>query len=249
MNHANRYQTAYMQDYDFEKVMVHYRQKLLFERLDKYKPQIIIEIGCGMDSLCQRYFDLGNRFQKWITIEPADGFVTYCNTINVPGFYVIHDYFENSLFKINEISASAPDFIICSSLLHEIVKPENILLSMRKLMSINTVSHINVPNAFSMHRQLAKAMNLINDVKNFSARNKHLMQQRVYDLSELSSSVEKAGMQLIAWGGYFIKPFTHQQMQAIRPTINSDVMDGMYELGKSYPELASEIFVEARRAA
>ena len=48
---AVMYQTAYLADYGFESVMVHYRQQLLLERLDKLRPKIVVEIGCGSELL------------------------------------------------------------------------------------------------------------------------------------------------------------------------------------------------------
>ena len=44
---------------------------------------------------------------------------------------------------------------------------------------------------------------------------------------------------------YFVKPFTHSQMEKIASDLGSEVLDGLYRLGQEIPDLASEIFAEA----
>jgi hypothetical protein len=109
-------------------------------------------------------------------------------------------------------------------------------------------SSVNVPNATSFHRLLAKSMGLINDIKSPSTRNTELLQHRVYDVSSLRKEIEAIGLVMVGNGGYLVKPFTHAQMESISPYIGEDVFDGLFHLGKSLPDLASEIFIEARKA-
>ena len=44
-------------DNDFESVMVHFRRQKVLEILRYYKPKSILEIGCGMHSIFDFYFD------------------------------------------------------------------------------------------------------------------------------------------------------------------------------------------------
>ncbi|WP_133176148.1 hypothetical protein [Pelagivirga sediminicola] len=113
-------------------------------------------------------------------------------------------------------------------------------------MTTETVLHINVPNAASLHRQLASAMGLIDDVKAISPRNASLQQPRVYDLPDLTAQLRRHGLAITDTGGHLVKPFTHRQMEPLVDALGRDVMNGLYKLGKRMPELASEIFVEAQ---
>ena len=115
-------------------------------------------------------------------------------------------------------------------------------------MGERSLLHINVPNADSLHRMLAKAMGLISDTHNLSSRNIELLQQRVYDKQSLQHEVESLGFVVVEQGGYFVKPFTHGQMQSMTPILGTGVLDGLYKLGIEQPGIASEIYAEVRRA-
>ena len=45
--------------------------------------------------------------------------------------------------------------------------------------------------------------------------------------------------------GYFLKPFTHAQMESMASVMTPEVLDGLWHLGRELPDLASEIFVDA----
>jgi hypothetical protein len=54
-----------------------------------------------------------------------------------------------------------------------------------------------------------------------------------------------AGFSVRDSGGYFLKPFTHAQMESIAALMTPDILDGLWQLGRELPDLASEIFVDA----
>jgi 2-polyprenyl-3-methyl-5-hydroxy-6-metoxy-1,4-benzoquinol methylase len=155
---------------------------------------------------------------------------------------VINDYLENS---INELLKYEFDYIIVSSLLHEI---DNVSLFLEKLsciLKIDTIVHIDVPNAYSFHRVLALEMGLIDSVFEMSAYNLQF-QQQMFDLASLSNLIIKHGFRIIKSGSYFIKPFTHKQMSEIieNKIIDVRVLDGFFRMTKYMPDLGSEIFVD-----
>ena len=116
----------------------------------------------------------------------------------------------------------------------------------KELTKANGIIHINVPNAFSLHRQLAYEMGMIESVYQFSQSNKDFLQFHVFDKESLRKLVVSNGLEVIEEGGYFIKPFTHQQMEGIVDIVGNQVLEGLWKLGRKYPELASEIFVNVR---
>lgn len=142
----------------------------------------------------------------------------------------------------------APDFLICSSLLHELEKPDDMLLAIHDSMDEKSVVHINVPNANSLHRILARDMRMISDVHSLSRQNIKLQQQTVFDLDSLISLVESCGFEVIDQGSYFVKPFTHKQMQQMldEKIISEETLDGFYKLTEQLPVYGSEIFVNCR---
>jgi hypothetical protein len=112
-------------------------------------------------------------------------------------------------------------------------------------MGPRTVLHVNVPNSESFHRQLALSMGLIAETKAMTERNIRHLQHRVYDIKSLRADLADAMMSIREEGGYLIKPFTHTQMERVLPELGEAVMEGLFELGKRMPALASEIWAEA----
>ena len=242
---AEIYQAAYLTDYGFEKTMVHYRRRVLLEHLAQQKPAVVVEIGCGSELLYESWLQSGGRAECWLIVEPAKQFAKRARDSGLSHLHVVEDFFENAVDLVRAILPRAPDWVICSGLLHEVPSATGLLAAVTSIMDDATRLHVNVPNAGSLHRRLAKAMGLIVDTRALSTRNLNLLQHRVYDRTSLLADLAETGLRVIAEGGYLIKPFTHTQMEQCVPILGREVMDGLFELGRELPELASEIFVEA----
>ena len=118
-----------------------------------------------------------------------------------------------------------------------------------KVMADDALVHVNVPNAASLHRRLAKAMGLIQELEALSERNVELQQHRVYSLATLQRDLQAAGLRPVEDGGILLKPFTHAQMSTMVEALGSDILAGLAVLGRELPELSSEIFVNATAEA
>ncbi len=140
------------------------------------------------------------------------------------------------------------EMVICSSLLHEVVNADELLKGIRSICNSETIVHINIPNKNSIHRILAYESQIISDTEVFSERNRMFQQNRVLGLSELRELVENNGFKIVDEGSFFIKPFSHIQMQRLLECaiIDESVLDGFYELEKYIPGFGSEIFVNCR---
>ena len=140
--------------------------------------------------------------------------------------------------------------IICSGLLHEVERPDLLLECIKKECNHDTVVHINVPNANSMHRLLALECGYIQNTHDMSTRNKDLQQHNVFDMESLTTLVKAKGMKIEASGSYFIKPFTHAQMEKSLEAgiLLEEILDGLYHMEKYMPGLGSEIYVNCHLA-
>ncbi|MCI8377732.1 MAG: class I SAM-dependent methyltransferase [Lachnospiraceae bacterium] len=241
MRDIEKYSESYMVS-DFEEYQVAYRRKKVLEIIHKYAPRKILDIGCGMDPLFQ-YID--GMYDYYCVVEPSSIFCNYAaqlaegrNVTCLQGFF----------YPSEELADKRFDFIICSSLLHELEQPEEMLKGIFEVSDIDTVVHINVPNAKSIHRLLAMEMGLIPNEYELSDRNILYQQHSVYDLDMLKAIVEDNGFDVIEDGSYFVKPFTHHQMHQMLDSsiVNKDVLDGLYNIVKYIPEYGSEIFVNCR---
>ena len=242
------YQRRYISDYGFEMVMVKMRKKLITEKLIKYKPKYIIEIGCGLESFYSIIQEHGIPIKKWIIVDPGKIFLHSLEKTSQ--LVLINNFFEksqNSIIKEIPLNSRDGVFILCSSLLHEIQTIDLMLTVIKNIMKISndTVVHVNVPNSNSLHRRLAQSMGLINELNDLSKRNIMLFQSRVFNLNSLETLFINNDFNIIDSGGYFVKPFTHKQMEQIN-FFSDSLAEGLYRLGQNLPDIAAEIFIDAR---
>lgn len=241
------YTTRYIEP-GFEDYQIKYRRKKVMEILRQNKPRRILEIGCGMEPL---FVFADWEYQLWTTVEPSDLF--YNNALQKTAelgerggqIRVFHEAFPTDIIKTMQF-----DFIVCSSLLHEVEDSEQFLWEMAGICSEDTIVHINVPNANSFHRILARGMKLVEDVHALSERNIFFQQHKVFDIKLLEKEVKNTGFAVLDCGGYFVKPFTHEQMYRMieNGIIAEKELDGLYEISKEFGDYGSEIYINAKLA-
>lgn len=238
---------SYQKEYDklpFEAYQVEYRRKKVKELLLQNHHKTVLEIGCGMKPL---FFDT-KGVEKWVIVEPNKVFFENAKRFSNETIVCINKFFEEAVEDIKKLNIEF-DYVILSCLLHEVPEPQRLLRAIYEICSVNTVVHINVPNALSVHRLIAVEAGFIDNVYETSQTQK-IMQQReqVYDLNSLKKECELAGFEVIEGASFFIKPFTHSQMQACidKEIFNTRVLDGFYNLVKYMPEYGSEIYVQAK---
>lgn len=229
---------------DFELYQAEYRRKMIMEQIDKYHPQRILEIGCGREPLFQYV-----KEKEWVIVEPAEPFCRIAEKKmgNHDHVHILQGFFDEHVRRLERESF---DMIICSSLLHEVEEPESLLKDIFQVCGEEAVVHINVPNANSFHRILAKYMGVIADEHDKSQRNIALQQNTIFDMDKLLEMVLKCRYEVLDKGSYFIKPFTHKQMYDLieKKIIDKKVLDGLYNMVSELPMMGSEIFINCRKA-
>lgn len=245
-----QYEDRYLADYGFEAVMVAARQRLVLEVLGKIRPQVVLEAGCGLDMLASRAHKAGLPIEQWVIVEPSERFCAAARALKMgkTRVDVIHGFLEDATEAIRQRCIRAPDIIICSGLLNEVEEPEKFLKVARGLLGPSGTVHVNVPNAHSFHRRLARGMGIIQAENQLTERNVKLAQYRVFDFDSLIGLVQDAGFRVVEQGGYFVKPFTHAQMESMANVLSDEILDGLWKLGRAIPELASEIYVNLEAA-
>ena len=238
---------SYQKEYDklpFEAYQVEYRRKKVKELLLQNNHKTVLEIGCGMKPL---FFDT-KEVEKWVIVEPNKVFFENAKNFSNENIVCINNFFEETVEDIKRLNLEF-DYVILSCLLHEVRQPQTLLKTIHSVCSEKTIIHINVPNAKSVHRLLAVEAGFIKSIYETSQTQK-LMQQReqVYDLDSLKKEIEQAGFKILEGGSFFVKPFTHSQMQDCLDNKIFDlrVLDGFYNLIQFMPELGSEIYVQAK---
>ena len=228
-------------DLSFEKILIEYRREKILEFLNLYKPKSILEIGCGVDSIANYYTD----FKSFTIVEPSKkfAFVAVKNINDKIKIYV--DFIEN---KINELKKQNFDFVILSSLLHEVQYPKEFLTKIASLCNENTILHINVPNSDSFHLLWAYEAGLISKLNELTSTAKKLQQNTTFNLTKLVDFIEEHNLKIIKKGSYFIKPFNHSKMLHLinEKIIDKQLLDGLNKMTKYMPDLGCEIFINCK---
>ncbi len=230
----------------YEKYQVAFRKRKIKELLAKYDHKKLLEVGCGLESI---FLDL-NSYEHLTVVEPAEMFyekaLEDAKTAKNKNINAIKALLEEAEIELKKENFN---FILVSSLLHEIPNQQAFLKTLHNISSKDTVIHINVPNAKSFHRLLAVEMGLIKSEFEMSASNIQFQQQRVFDLAALTSIAETNGFQVVESGSYSFKPFTHSQMQNMIniSAITEQMLDGFYKMERYLPGLGSEVFVNIKK--
>ena len=235
-------------NYGFEQTLVYFRQQSLVDYLMKHKAEIVIEVGCGVDLLCEAARSAGLTFVSWTIVEPSRKFTSEAlkRTAGLTHVKVVEAFFDGEPPFLKSMDGVV-DVVIISSLLHEVEDPEVFLNRAHRLLKSDGRIFVVVPSATSLHRRLAVAMELSPELSSLSARNIALLQRRVFDRQSLADLCTRCSFEVVDSGGLFIKPFTNEQMTACSPHLSSDIMKGLWKVGRDLPDLASEIYVEARK--
>lgn len=239
------YSARYVEQYQagsFETVMVAVRRAQVVAAIERRSARRILEVGCGLEPL----FVHATGWDTFAVVEPAAEFVARARELarDQPGVSVHEGYLENAAPMLADMH---PDFIVLSSLLHEVPDARALLRSVRGVANAQTVVHINVPNVMSFHRLLAVEMGAIADVFEPSEMERRFQRQRRFDLAALVNLVQSEGFRVVDSGSYFIKPFTHAQMARMLDagTIDATVLLGLERMSRHLPGMGAEIFVEA----
>ncbi|TLD82327.1 class I SAM-dependent methyltransferase [Helicobacter sp. MIT 05-5293] len=227
--------------------MVGFRRAKVLEILESYRPLKLLEIGCGMDSIANHY----TAFEQCVIIEPSQVFANKAkeDTIFAPPprkIEVINDFVEN---QTNLLKSYSFDFILLSSLLHEVQNPLSFLESVVALMSKTSILHINVPNSRSFHLLWAFESGLIPALGKLTQTAQDLQQNTTFDLESLSALANLAHLEIIDKGSYFIKPFNHTKMSLAleNQILDENLLQGLDKMTKYCPTLGAEIFINTRK--
>lgn len=246
MRDIAKYEQDYAAQLGFEKHMVRLRRRAVLEFLGRYPHPSILEVGCGLRPLLADV----PQFRSLTICEPAPSFVQEARrqAAGRDGVTIVEGFLEE---QVEALSQRAYDVIVASSLLHEVSDPERFLAALHRLCGPETVVHINVPNRNSLHVLLGVALGLIQSTAEKSGLAQLYQRTSTFDLDELARRTQAAGFQVLDRGSYFLKPFTHAQMDQLLNSgiVPAGILDALYDVTPThFPEHGAEIFVNVRRA-
>lgn len=244
---SDRYEADYVSSTSdgFEGALVAIRRRQVLSSLARYGGRRVLEVGCGLEPVFCHAAD----FDAWVTVEPVPAFAEGASALAAedPRVEVLEAYVED---RDLELAGRGFDFIVVSSLLHEVARPERVLEVLASLCRPETTVHFSVPNALSFHRLLAVEMGLIDDVHARSSLDERFGHRPPVDRGGLIELLAQAGFEAIESGSYFVKPFTHEQMNFLLGTkaFPDSLLQGLEGIVRFMPEHGCEVFANVRRA-
>jgi SAM-dependent methyltransferase len=227
----------------FETTLVRVRRRYILESLGRYPHGSVLEAGCGLEPLFQFVDDAA-----FTIVEPSPEFVRNARaTAGKRDVTVIEGFLETAAVSL---VGRRFDFIVVSSLLHEVSEPAALLAAVRSLCDAGTTVHFNVPNVRSFHRLLALEMGLIDDLFEQSETERRFQRHTRFDSDSFADMLRDGGFRILDSATYFIKPFTHAQMDALMQSgaFSPAVIDGLDRMTRYMPGMGCEIYANVRLA-
>jgi len=145
----------------------------------------------------------------------------------------VHGLFEN-------FEPEKPfDSIIMEHILEHVDDPVALLERVKTWLTPVGRLFLGVPNGNSVHRLAAVKMGLLDSPCQLNQRDHALGHRRVYTPESFRIDIEKSGLEVIEMGGVYFKPLSNGQIQQ---DWTEEMIQGFYELGKDFPEVAAEIY-------
>src|SRR5690349_13640956 len=133
MRDLTAYQEAY-QRLPFEATQARYRKREILESLARHAPRTLLEVGCGVDPIFRHF----SASRLTAVVEPGREFFQNACAMarGRPDVMVIEGTLENAAERLDQ---ERWDFILVSSLLHEVEDPHAVLAACLRLCAPDTI--------------------------------------------------------------------------------------------------------------
>ena len=198
-----------------------------------------LEIGCSDGQMTEM---LSMRLNSLVVVEATDHFLREVRSRNLQNVTSHHSMIEN--FSTNERF----DRIFATWILTHLVDAQLVLRRARSLLAEGGLLFVTVPNVRVLSRQLALHMGLVEDLYALTENDKNHGHVRAYDRQRLNRELELAGFECIDQGGLMLKVLADYQMDELYTAgiLGDKHIEGMYQLGRAYPDLTSAIYSVCR---
>lgn len=210
---------------DFDKRLIRYRYETI---KGKFAGKRGLELGPAEGEMTQF---LVQDFEELTIVEGSSELLSQIP--DKANLIKVHSLFE-------EFEPEKPfDSIILEHVLEHVDEPEALLRRVKTWLAPNGKLFIGVPNGNSIHRLVAVKMGLLDDPCQLNTRDHALGHRRVYTPVTFRAVIEKSGLKVHEIGGVYFKPLSNAQIQE---NWTEEMIQGFFELGKDFPDLAAEIY-------
>lgn len=218
-------------------IMMHYYPKRILEILKEqgiYQDVKCLELGLGHGYSTEIF---SSYFMDYTVL---DG-----DTVIIEKFQNEHPNLSVNIVKtyFEEYCTDEKfDVIILGFVLEHVDNPRMLLEKYKKLLAPNGKMFITVPNAETLNRRIGMYGGLLEDIFALSEHDIRCGHKRYYSLTSLENEVDECGLKILLIEGIFLKPITTSQM--IQLDLPNEIINGMLEVGKKYPELSLGLLFE-----
>lgn len=194
-----------------------------------FKGRVCLEMGPA-DGEMTKF--LKNDFKQLVVVDAAEKYVKAAKKLgkNIEGYATLFENFSPT---------QKFDTIIMSHVLEHVTNPAEILKLAKTWLSPSGRIIVVVPNADSLHRHLGVKLGMLKRVTELNDQDIEIGHRRVYSRKTLDADIKKAGLKNFAKGGVLLKLLSNNQMLTFK---DNELIDGMFELGRDFPELCSELY-------
>lgn len=204
------------------------------------KRGIGLELGCSDGFMTELLSGLVDRLD---VLDGSKEFLENTKKKGIPNTNFIYTLFEE--YEPKELY----DVIFATYVLEHVREVQPVLSMIRKALKKDGMLYVVVPNAHALSRQLAVHMNIFDNLHYLTQNDLNHGHRRIFNRVMLDRELKDGKFDIIAQGGIFLKPFADFQMDKIYDNniIGVEQIEGMYSLGKQYPDLCSALYAVCRR--
>jgi len=209
------------------------------EKLVKYSKnnENVLEIGLGngfTTGLLSKYF------KQVIAVDISEDVIESVKKNLIDRKNIV--YIKSSIDSL-DIKYRIHNFYL-GHILEHLQFPVRSLRNLRKVLNVNSMGYISVPNGNSIHRQIGMIMGLLDSTDTLNENDIKVGQKRLYTLKKLKNHIRKAGFDIFKIGGCFLKTMTYSQIDNF---FSEELIKGFIKIADKYPEISGDIYAIVKK--
>ena len=132
--------------------------------------------------------------------------------------------------------------IILSHVLEHVADADAVAKRISSWLAPDGLFFAFVPNAMSVHRQIGVRLGSLIAEDSLNETDKRIGHRRVFNPVSFRACLNRAGLRVLHFGGYFLKPLSNSQ---IEKHWSDEMLDAFLRLGENYPDISADIYAVA----
>lgn len=196
------------------KVLAYDREKMITHILG---PKVL-ELGCGDGDWIPHMVRI---FGHSYVVDASSRLIEHVVAANGSNVTAFHSLFE----EFTPPDGLKFNTVIATHVLEHVDDPVKVIRRCREWLVPGGVVLIIVPNANSIHRQLAVMMGIQKTIYDFSPRDHEVGHQRVYDMQMMRTDIASAGFEIVFERGLSLKVLPNGMMTEFPDSLLKALVD------------------------